>query len=375
MPGLAQSVLWIGGASGAGKSVAAWALFEALAEAGARVGFVDIDQLGMLYPASGDDPERHNLREEALVALAPGYAAAGAQVLLVSGVMEPRVGPAAAMASELNLTLSVLLADPAVLRERILARGWDQDEAEQTVAENTALREATFVDDRIETAGLSIAQTVERLRTSVRLVGSPRVVRPAVRSVRSPAELGVVVVTGPRAVGSSTVGFGLAMERWRAGLRTGFVDLQQLAFLAGHGSARNSDPALASMQFAVMHGLLAARGAGLLVAGGHLGRAERPILRSSLPMARVTVVRLRADATTYDAHVRDRMDGSAARLAGDDLLGADAEYQAAVVAAAIAEQDHLDAEAHDDAVLDVTGRSPADVVIELQRLVTSRHPS
>ena len=92
-------------------------------------------------------------------------------------------------------------------------------------------------------------------------------------------------------------------------------------------------------------------------------------------MARVTVVRLRADATTYDAHVRDRMDGSAARLAGDDLLGADAEYQAAVVAAAIAEQDHLDAEAHDDAVLDVTGRSPADVVIELQRLVTSRHPS
>ena len=72
-------VIWICGAAGAGKSVAAWALFEALATAGRRVAYVDIDQLGMLYPAADADPERHSLKAEALAALAPGYVAAQAQ--------------------------------------------------------------------------------------------------------------------------------------------------------------------------------------------------------------------------------------------------------------------------------------------------------
>jgi len=56
MPEAEPAVFWVCGASGAGKSVAAWALFEALAAEGVRVGYVDIDQLGMLYPAAGDDP-------------------------------------------------------------------------------------------------------------------------------------------------------------------------------------------------------------------------------------------------------------------------------------------------------------------------------
>jgi CO dehydrogenase nickel-insertion accessory protein CooC1 len=86
-------VFWICGASGVGKSVAAWALFETLAAEGFRVAYVDIDQLGMLYPAGSDDPERHLLKAEALLALLPGYASAGAQVLVVSGVVDPRLGP------------------------------------------------------------------------------------------------------------------------------------------------------------------------------------------------------------------------------------------------------------------------------------------
>jgi len=87
MPGLEPKVFWVCGAAGAGKSVAAWALFEALAADGVRVGYVDIDQLGMLYPASDDDPERHLLKEEALVALVPGYTSAGAHVLVVSALI------------------------------------------------------------------------------------------------------------------------------------------------------------------------------------------------------------------------------------------------------------------------------------------------
>jgi hypothetical protein len=90
-----------------------------------------------------------------------------------------------------------------------------------------------------------------------------------------------------------------------------------------------------------------------------------------MPAAAVTVVRLRADAITLEAHVRERATGSAARLSGDDLLGADPAYQAVVIAAAITEQEHLDAEATDDAVLDVTGRTPADAVADLERLIAA----
>lgn len=205
------AVFWVCGASGAGKSVAAWALFEALAAEGVRVGYVDIDQLGMLYPASGDDPERHLLKEGALVALLPGYASAGAQVLIVSGVVDPEAGPAA-LALDGDLTLCLLLVDPAVLRERIRARGCDEKEADEAVAENAALGDATFVDAAIDTARLSVAETVERLRPLVRVVGLPPVSSPSV--VRSPAEPAIVVVHGPRAVGSSTVGVGW---RWAGG--------------------------------------------------------------------------------------------------------------------------------------------------------------
>ncbi|MGI8612691.1 MAG: recombinase family protein, partial [Nocardioidaceae bacterium] len=84
----------------------------------------------------------------------------------------------------------------------------------------------------------------------------------------------------------------LAMARWRADLRTGFVDLQQLGFLAAPGSAGITAAALATTQLAVMHAFLAARGAGLLVVSGHLGVADRGALRDALPAAQVTVVRL-----------------------------------------------------------------------------------
>lgn len=177
-----------------------------------------------------------------------------------------------------------------------------------------------------------MAKTVERLRELVPVVEPPT--EASLSVVCSPAQLGVVVVTGPRAVGSSTVGFGLATVRWRADLRTGFVDLQQLAFLACPESAEITNAALATTQLATTHAFLASRGAGLLVVSGHLGAADRGTLKAALPNAPVTVVRLRAEVTTLEAHVRDRVSGSEARLAGDDLLGDGPGYQAAVVAAA-----------------------------------------
>jgi broad-specificity NMP kinase len=362
--------IWICGASGAGKSVAAWALFEELSADGVRSDHVDIDQLGMLYPAHDDDPERHLLKTEALAALLPGYASAGAQVLVVSGVVDPKVGPGPALA-DVDLTMCLLSPDPATLRARILARGWDEEEAIDAVTEAAALSHATFLDTVVQTTGLSVAETVNQLRASVTVAET--LISTSTPVTASPAEVGVAVVTGPRAAGSSTVGFGLAMGRWRADLRTGFVDLQQLAFLTERDSPGVTSAALGIGQLARMHALMAARGASLLVVSGHLTFADRTAVREALPSASVTIARLRADAPTFEAHVRDRVAGSEARLAGDELVGAAPAHQATVVAAALAEQALLDAGPNDDhVVVDVTGRTLVDVVAEVERIVATR---
>lgn len=361
------AVFWVCGAPGAGKSVAAEALYQALARDGMSVAYVDIDQLGMLYPADNDDPFRHVLKTEALLAVLPGYTAAGAQVVVVSGVVDPEVGPARLLTAELHTTLGLLSADPAVLRERIRARRWDEQDVGQAVADNAALRGACFVDFTIEAAGLSVAQTVEQLRAHVQVV--PLCTGATLSMGCSPGRLRVVLITGPRVLASSRVGFALAQEWWRRNRRTGFLNREQLGFLAGHKPAQPNDPSLQLTQLAAMHALLDTRGAELLVVGGHFGDDGRAALHSVLPEAAVTVIRLRADAPTLQASVRSRVNGSEARLAGDDLVGAAPAYQAAAVAAAVAEQRHLDALACDDHVLDVSARTIADVVTDIECLI------
>jgi predicted kinase len=68
--------------------------------------------------------------------------------------VDPYVGPAQVLASDVDVTLCLLSADPAVLRERILARGWDEQDVDEAVAENAALREAGFIDVTLEAADL-----------------------------------------------------------------------------------------------------------------------------------------------------------------------------------------------------------------------------
>lgn len=129
-------VFWICGAVGAGKSVAAWALFEELADAGVRVAYVDIDQLGMVYPALDDDPERHLLKARGLASLFRGYMPAGAQVLVVSGVIDPDAGPGPDSMASVDLTLCMVSPAAAALRERILARGSGEEQADEAVTED-----------------------------------------------------------------------------------------------------------------------------------------------------------------------------------------------------------------------------------------------
>ena len=354
-------VKWICGAAGAGKSVAAWGLFEALAAAGQQVAYVDIDHLGMLYPAADDDPERHRFKTAALDALVPGYLATGARVLVVSGVVDIHTRPA--LRSNVDLTMCLLSPSPAALRERILARGWRERDAEEAVAVDQLLRGADVVDAVVDSTGLSVAVTVTRLRRIVTDEG-----RPPERLCSLPdsvADLDVVILTGPRAVGSSTIAFGLARRRWRANRRTGFVDLQELGFRS-QGDRPATDSGLSIGQLAAMHRLMAAHDAELLLVSGHLSSRARAALRMTLRTASLTVVRLRADEATLRDHVRTRARGGGARLAGDDLVGAGHHRQELVVATAMTEQAALDATGRDDILLEVSGRTPEELMVEVE---------
>jgi predicted kinase len=120
-----------------------------------------------------------------------------------------------------------------------------------------------------------------------------------------------------------------------------------------------------------MHNLMTERGAELLVVSGHLSVPDRALVRAALPRAKVTVVRLRADERTLAERVRARVGGSDARLAADDLLDADQQHQDAVVAAALAEQHLLDTSSADDAILDVSARTPAKTIADVERLTST----
>ena len=52
-----MQVAWQYGAPGVGKSTAAWQLYSDLTDSRVSCAYVDIDQLGMCYPAPLHDPD------------------------------------------------------------------------------------------------------------------------------------------------------------------------------------------------------------------------------------------------------------------------------------------------------------------------------
>ncbi|MEP6814060.1 MAG: AAA family ATPase [Marmoricola sp.] len=368
-------VLWICGAPGAGKSVTAWSWFGKVARDGATVAYLDIDQLGMLYPESDDDPERYCLKTEALNALIPNYIACGAQALIVSGIVDPKSPPdLAGRYPDARLTFCLLDTEETTLRERILERGWDPEDADEAVAEAAALGKAKFVDVSIDTTGASVGAVAERVRPLLSNL-EPSVPDAARPLTLSAAEAGLVVLTGARAVGTSTIGFGLARSQWNSGVTTGFADLDQLAFLRTGDADDHSETALGMANVAALHELFASHGAARLIVSAHLpGTSEHELVRTAAPSRMVTIVGLRADAETIAGHVRERTAGSDARLAGDDLASASATRQAEVIQQARSQQEKLDARADEDVLIDVSGRPIDRVVREIADLLVCAEP-
>ena len=364
-------VVWLCGPPGVGKTSVAWQLHRRAVSDGRRVAFVDVDQLGICYPERAEDPGRHRLEARNVDALGRSFAAAGAECLIVSGVVDPALGPLVAGAGDDVLTVR-LRADPAELVERLASRRGSFADTEAVLVEAAALDDATFDALVVDTTGASVDEIVADLDGRVRSWSAHRTrVRPNRTDVVPPtASAGHVLwLLGPSGVGKSTIGFRAYLNVVGSGRVTAFVDIDQLGFF---------DPAIgtrtdlqAKNLAAVWHGLATA-GAEVAVVVGPIGsRAEARTYADVLPNASFTWCALHADEPELTRRILTRGDGGSWPQPGDPLRGqpTSALLAAAAVAAATPKADvpgvHLDVTDLDvpeaaNAVLTITNWPPRD---------------
>lgn len=227
-------VLWFCGASGVGKSTVAWQVLLDLAREGVRAAYVDIDQLGMVYPPPDGDPDRNGLKTANLRAVIPSYAEAGARVLVVSGVADPdQVRLFSEVADTVEVTFCHVIVEEPVLRRRLAARGWSPADGDEAVEEMRTLQRAGLVSTTLDTTNGAPAELAAQARRLIRPVPAPTI-RPPVQP-SGPGGV-ITVVCGPRAVGKSSVSWALFTRRTAAGERTCYLDLDQISVLRGGGA-------------------------------------------------------------------------------------------------------------------------------------------
>lgn len=124
----APRVLWYFGADAVGKSVVGWEAYRQLVDRGTAAAYVDTDYLGFCHPRPDDPAE---LVAGNLAAVWAGFQRAGAEVLVVSGILVTPLHRSlfeSALAAS-QFTACLLTARPETIAERILRRR--QVEAEQ----------------------------------------------------------------------------------------------------------------------------------------------------------------------------------------------------------------------------------------------------
>ncbi len=156
-------VLMLTGPVGAGKTTVGMAISEHLHQAGTAHAFVDLDWLSWCYPAPPHDRFHAALCLHNLAAVCANYRAAGAERLVLAGVVETcaeRAGYQAAIPGaelvvvRLQATLPTLLGRLAA-RESGPSLAWHQ----QRAGELTALMERNRVENMlVDTEEKSIAE-------------------------------------------------------------------------------------------------------------------------------------------------------------------------------------------------------------------------
>jgi broad-specificity NMP kinase len=324
-------VLWLCGGAGTGKSTVAWQVFNDLSAQGLHVGYLDIDQIAMLYPLSDGDAAGHHFKVDNFASVVANYRALGAQAVVVSGVIDPeRGGDFAERAVDAAIIFCLLTVEHTTVRDRLAARGWPGDDVDESMQMMSGLLEAPFVSNIVDTDHRTPASLAREVSALIAPVPST-----PVRQQLSPCGAGeVTVIVGPRAVGKSSVSWAAAMGHWSVRERTTYADLDQVGFFRPH----RADLALSAANLGVIWRNSLARGVPRLIANGMVTTAEDiELLRHAVRPAHVRVIRLAADATTLQQRIQARFDGSPARLINDDLLNASTRVQRAVHRLAVAQ--------------------------------------
>lgn len=156
------------GPPGSGKTVTLTALLDALAEDGIPHAGVDVDEITQAYPFPNLAQRCEHLR-----AWRDSHARAGATLLIVAEVIESREHHAdvlAALGVDDELLVR-LLADPATMRQRIVARepaGWFGlghllDEMRRLQAAMTSLEGVHLV---LDSERLTVPEVIESIRAA-----------------------------------------------------------------------------------------------------------------------------------------------------------------------------------------------------------------
>lgn len=275
-----------------------------------------------------------------------------------------------------GVTFCRLRVEPEKLRRRLERRYGPEDVAR-------ALTEAGEWDRHGSTHVVVNTGEGDPLDSARRVTEAVRVAAPSVpastswpeSSAPAPVSSGpgrAILICGPAAVGKSTVGFGLFMNRLGTGRAVAYLDLQQLGFLADLPDDAPSRPKIVAGCVGDLWQQYRSAGAQDLVLTGQVEQLDDvQRYRHALGATPLLVCRLQAGSRSLRERILARTRGGGPPLAGDALVGLSAGDAEAVLQHALAQQSHLQDLKLADIILDTEGKSP-QVVTQLLRTSLDR---
>lgn len=161
---MTPEALLLTGTVGVGKTTVADAVGDLLRDARVPNAVIDVDWLRAAWPSPSGDPFNRAMALRNLASVGANYLDAGAVRLVLAGVVETRQDrDAHAAALGLPLTVVRLVADPDVVRARLLRRhGEDQEARRWHLARATELHaileESAAEDHLVDTTALTASE-------------------------------------------------------------------------------------------------------------------------------------------------------------------------------------------------------------------------
>jgi adenylylsulfate kinase-like enzyme len=364
-------VLWVCGPCGVGKTTVGWEILSQLDTDGIRVGYVDIDQLGMCYPTPAEDPHNHRVKVANVAAAVATFRAAGARCVVVSGTVDVDVDQARTYADQIPgaaLTFCRLSIDRDDLRTRLAERGWDADLLEEAMQEAETLDISAFADVCVDTSGMSVPDVAWLVREQAG--GWPMLMEQTVAvgnwapnaDTIDNAPGPVLWLCGATGVGKSTIGFRIFLQVMGAGVAAAYVDLEQVGFLrpAPADDADNHRVKVRNLS-AIWQTFRASGARCLIVVGSVDDRDAVQLYSDSLPAGTLTTVRLHAGHDQLTERIMLRGQGDGWRAPSDQLKGESTATLNRIAANAAANADELERTEIGDLRIDTDGRTTEEV--------------